>query len=544
MKIGIIGAGIAGLAAAVRLASQGHEVDVFEANAYAGGKLSEFFLKQNVSNLPLSGGLRGENTEGSSAYRFDAGPSLFTMPMYIEDLFAAANEPIAEHFSYEKLDVVCQYFWDDGTRLTAFSDKEKLAQEIENQLLVPRQRVLKMLESARLKYELAGRIFLEKSLHKAATWFTLPVLKALLFMPTFDIFKTMNATHERLADGNAKFIQMLNRYATYNGSNPFRASGMLSMIPHFEQGIGAFYPKGGMNEITKALFALAQRRGVRFHFNTKVHEIIVENGKVMGLKAENTEGSVLIKNVGQSEIPQSGEKLKIKNADSSALNQNAQRETHNFDAVVSNMDVFFTYKKLLPNQPHPEKTLQQERSTSALIFYWGIRRTFAELDLHNIFFSKNYRDEFDHLAAGEVSDDPTVYINISSKRTPTDAPDGCENWFTMVNVPHNDGSQDWSEIIERTRRNVLEKISRTLGVDIQSLIEVEELLTPLSIEAKTSSFGGALYGTSSNALMSAFLRHPNFSSKIKGLYFVGGSVHPGGGIPLALLSAKITAEMI
>ncbi len=505
MKIGIIGAGIAGLATAVRLASKGHEVHVFEANNYAGGKLSEFTLYANDSEANLTPNEINEGSENSQrAYRFDAGPSLFTMPMYVEALFEEANIPIKDYFSYDKIDVVCQYFWEDGTQLTAWADEQKLAQEIQNQLVIKPEVIEKALASAKRKYETAGRIFLEKSLHKVSTWTTLPVAKALLLMPGFDIFKTMNATHEHFTN-NPKLIQFLNRFATYNGSNPYKASGMLSMIPHFEHGIGAFYPRGGMYEITKSIYKLAQLKGVHFYFNQKIESIKVENNAAKGL---NTEGGYF-----------------------------------DFDTIISNMDVYFTYKQLLPHEKHPEKTLNQERSTSALIFYWGIKKSFSNLHLHNIFFSNDYKNEFDYLEKGEVCNDPTVYVNISSKQTPSDAPEGCENWFVMVNVPHNSG-QDWDEVIKRTRRNVINKISKILNVDLQSLIEVEDILHPLSIESKTASFGGALYGTSSNSVMSAFLRHKNFSSDIKNLYFCGGSVHPGGGIPLCLLSAKIVSELI
>ena len=380
MKIGIIGAGIAGLATAVRLASKGHEVHVFEANNYAGGKLSEFTL-----NTPEGINEGSENSQ--QAYRFDAGPSLFTMPKYVEELFEEANVPIKDYFNYEKMDVVCQYFWEDGTQLTAWADEQKLAQEVEKQLVVKSDIVKKILSIAKIKYETAGRIFLEKSLHKISTWTTLPVAKALLLMPRFDIFKTMNATHEQFTN-HPKLIQFLNRFATYNGSNPYKASGMLSMIPHFEHGIGAFYPRGGMYEITKSIFKLAQLKGVHFHFNQKIESIKVENGVADGL---NTEGLY-----------------------------------YDFDTIISNMDVYFTYKKLLPHEKHPEKTLNQERSTSALIFYWGIKKSFSNLHLHNIFFSNDYKNEFDYLEKGEVCNDPTVYVNISSKQTPSDAPEGCE----------------------------------------------------------------------------------------------------------------------
>ena len=500
MKIGIIGAGIAGLATAARLASKGHEVHVFEANSYAGGKLSEFSL--SVSD------------EGMRAYRFDAGPSLFTMPQYIEDLFEAANVPMKDFFAYETMPDVCHYFWQDGTTLTAWADQNKFAEEVHKKLNVNELAVKKTLNSAKRKYDLTGVIFLENSLHKLKTWLTAKVLKSLILMPTFDIFKTMNATHERLAEGNTKFTQLLNRFATYNGSNPYRASGMLSVIPHFEHGIGCFYPVDGMNNITKAVYKLGLAKGVQFHFNTKVTEIIVKNHKAIALRIEFNNFSQVVDN---------------------------EVITKTFDRIVSNMDVYFTYKKLLPNIKHPERTLNQERSTSALIFYWGVKQFFPQLGLHNIFFSNDYKNEFDALDKGDVSDDPTIYVNITSKLTPSDAPEGCENWFVLINVPHNTG-QDWAAITARVRQVVIDKMSLALSVDFKELIEVEQILDPLSIEAKTASFGGALYGTSSNALMSAFMRHPNFSSSIKGLYFVGGSVHPGGGIPLALLSAKIVDE--
>jgi phytoene dehydrogenase-like protein len=263
MKIGIIGAGIAGLATALRLAKKGHEVHVFEANSYAGGKLSEFTIYGKKANSDVE--------DAARAYRFDAGPSLFTMPMYVDELLEGAPKDL---FSYQKLDVVCHYFWDDGTRMTGFSDPKKLAQEVENQLNVPRERVEKALKSAETKYNFAGRIFLEKSLHKISTWLSPKVGLSLILMPMFDIFKTMNKTHEDfVGKENTKLVQFFNRFATYNGSNPYRASGMLSVIPHFEHGIGAFYPKGGMFQIVHTLHELALRKGVIFkwvHFIPKV----------------------------------------------------------------------------------------------------------------------------------------------------------------------------------------------------------------------------------------------------------------------------------
>ncbi len=482
MNTAIIGSGIGGLATAIRLAVKGHSVEVFEANSYPGGKLSSFDL--------------GE-------YRFDAGPSLFTMPHFIEDLFELAGKDIKNYFDYFKTDKVCHYFWEDGTNITAFAAPKKFAEEVENKLNVKGTTLLKALKDAKRKYDLTAEVFLHRSLHKPLNYLNKETLKGVLAMPTLDMMSSINQVNKRL--NNDKLTQLFNRFATYNGSNPYKASGIMTSIPHLEHGFGTFFPKGGMNAITKSLFKLAKELGVQFHFNQKVEEILIENKQAKGIRV----GS----------------------------------EKYNFDAVVSNMDVFFTYEKLLPTAKHPTKILKQPKSSSALIFYWGMEKKFPQLGLHNILFSENYKAEFDHIFNKKtVYDDPTVYINISSKYESSDAPDGCENWFTMINVPANEG-QDWDKIIETVRENTIQKVSRMLKTDIRPLIKVEEILEPRTIESKTWSHKGALYGTSSNNLMSAFLRHPNFSRKIKNLYFCGGSVHPGGGIPLCLLSAKIVSDV-
>ena len=483
MKIGIIGTGIAGLASAVRMASKGYEVDVFEANAYPGGKLSEIRL--------------GE-------YRFDAGPSLFTMPQYVEELFEVAGAKAIDHFQYERLSVICHYFWEDGTQLKAHAKAKDFGQAVEETFGVPAKKIQSILSDSEKKYQLTGRIFLEKSLHKAKTWLSTDVARALLQIPGMDLFTTMDQVNRKYL-GHPKMVQLFNRFATYNGSNPYKVPGLLSIIPHFEHKIGAFFPSGGMYAITKSVFELAKDKGVVFHFNAPVEEIMVKESRATGIRVKN----------------------KVKS----------------YDRIISNMDIFHTYRQLLPNEKHPERILRQEKSTSALIFYWGIKEQFSKLGLHNIFFSDQYETEFEHLDQGQVYEDPTVYINITQKHCPDDAPEGCENWFTMINVPYNSG-QDWDRIIEKARQNIQTKLSRILGKDIKELIECEAILDPRTIEQRTTSHLGALYGTSSNDRMAAFLRHPNFSRKIKDLYFCGGSVHPGGGIPLCLLSAKIVAELI
>jgi phytoene desaturase len=280
----------------------------------------------------------------------------------------------------------------------------------------------------------------------------------------------------------------------------------LTIIPHLEFNLGAYFPKRGMHDISMSLYQLALSLGVRYHFNAPVEEVLVEKGRVCGLRVK-------------------GENLSA-------------------DLVVNNMDMVNAYKTILKKQVQPKRLLEQPKSSSALIFYWGITQVFEEIGMHNIFFSADYETEFAHIfKRGTISEDPTVYINCTSVTKPDDAPSGGMNWFTMINVPNNQG-QDWDQLIAKARKNILAKLSRLLHADIEQLIAFEEVLDPRSIEFKTSSAQGALYGNSSNTRFAAFLRHPNVSSQLKNLYFCGGSVHPGGGIPLALLSAKIMSEEI
>ena len=480
----VIGAGIAGIASAIRMAVQGHQVEVFEASPAAGGKLSEIRL--------------GE-------YRFDAGPSLFTMPQYVDELFRLAGKDPKDYFRYERLETICRYFYEDGTRINAFADPIRFSEEIAAKTSDTAASVIGFLDKSKEIYEITNPVFLERSLHKIRSYLNFRTLKSVFRFSKIDAFRSMNeAVEDRFHD--SKTIRLFNRYATYNGSNPYQAPATLNVIPHFEQHFGAWFPVGGMYSIVSSLVKLAMDLGVKFHYNCYVEEIVVKNRKVRGIKASG--------------------------------------ESHAADLIISNMDVWYTYQKLLKDLPMPKRIRQQERSSSALIFYWGINSEFPELGLHNIFFTENYREEFRQIwEAKSIYDDPTIYVSISSKNKPDDASGGSENWFTMINVPSDTG-QDWDELIKKARESIINKLSGNLGVDISRLIQCEAVLGPKEIDKQTFSYQGSLYGSSSNSQFSAFLRHANFSSKVQGLYFAGGSVHPGGGIPLALLSAKIVEGLI
>ena len=483
-RVGIIGSGVSGLSASIRLSNMGYEVHVFEANEYPGGKLSSFKLGD---------------------YRFDAGPPLFTMPEYVDELFHLSNENPRDFFNYKKKEIICKYFWQDGKKLTAFADKDKFFKEVKSEFGVGDKVLKKYLNKAKKKYDLTSDLFLKKSLHKLDTFLSVKTIKALSKLSTFEIGKTLSEVNEKILK-EPHLVQFYNRYATYNGSSPYSTPGIMTVIQHLESHYGTYIPDGGMHSITKSLYKLAKRQGVIFNFNKFVNEIILKKSRAIGLIVD---GKNLF-----------------------------------FDTVISNMDIYPTYDKLLPKIKLPTNIKYQERSSSAVIFYWGISKRFDNLDLHNVFFSKDYRKEFDSIFNQKsIYGDPTIYVNITSKEIPTDSPENSENWFVMINTCEDNG-QNWDLEVQRLKKIVLKRLEFILGESIFPFIEEEKIFTPKTIEERTKSYKGSLYGSSSNGLFSAFLRHPNFSRKIKNLYFCGGSVHPGGGIPLCLLSAKITTELI
>jgi phytoene desaturase len=483
-KIIIIGSGIAGLASAARLAAQGHDVTVFEKNATYGGKLG--LLQQD-------------------GYTFDTGPSLFTQPYLLEELFAACGAKLSDVFTYQSLAVNTHYFYEDGTSVIAYKELGKLAEEISNKIGVPSEKILSFAGEMKELYEHIGTIFLNEPIHQLSTWTTKRIPKALAHLKWNYLFQTMHDFHvQRLQE--PRLVQLFDRFATYNGSDPYQAPAMLSMIAHLEMNEGAYYPTGGMVSIPNAVYGLCTLLGVKFQFNTKVERIVTQEKKVTGAQVNGTL------------IPA--------------------------DIVISNSDIYNTYKYLLQDEPHAKKVQQQERSSSAIIFYWGIKHSFPQLHLHNIFFSEQYQAEFNSIFKQHtIFNDPTVYVNITSKMEPQHAPAGAENWFVLVNTPAADAatSKGWAE---QVRANTLQKLSRMLHTDIESLIATEAILTPELIEHQTGSYLGALYGTNSNNKMAAFLRHANVSKTYNNLYFCGGTVHPGGGIPLCLRSAKLVSDAI
>jgi phytoene desaturase len=481
--VAVIGSGVAGLAAAIRSAAKGHAVTVFEANGHTGGKIAE---------------LRRDG------FRWDMGPSVLTMPQYVDELFRLAGEEPTDHFRHVPLDPVFRYFFVDGTVISTPADREELIREFTTRTSVRRQDLEQYFSECREKLEITDPVFLQRSLHRWRNYLDRATLHGVLRFHRIGAFSSMARANAALLR-DPKVTAIFNQYASYNGSDPFQAPATLNLIAHYELGLGASYPVGGMHSVTTSLTALAQRMGVRFRLNTRVDEIVCQHGRVQGVRCG--------------------------------------KATEPFDRIFANADVHSVYSHLMPRVARPSISLRQPLSSSVIVFYWGIKGQFARLGLHNMFMSSDQVLEYHQIfKEGKVAHDPTIYLYISSTMNPTDAPAGHQNWFVMVTVPHHTG-KDWDAEVHSLRQRVLHRLSQRLGADIGGNIVCEEVLTPPLIAQRTSSAKGAVYGNSSNGLFAAFLRHPNFAPRVKGLYLCGGSVHPGPSIPLSLLSAKIAVGL-
>ncbi len=485
-NVAVIGSGIGGLSAALDLQTKGFQVDLYEKNAFTGGKAG---------------------CEKGGGFTFDTGPSLLTMPFVFEDLLKKAGIEARDVMPVRKLDIICKYFFSDGTVLNAFSDQERIIEEFREKTSDSPEDIRRFFNYCRRMYEDAKDLFLFNSLEDIPEFFRENPLKGIAIISGLDIFRTLHGSHRRFfKDSNT--VQLFDRYATYSGSDPYLIPATLNIIPHVEYGIGAYVPEKGIRAIPRVLAETATAKGVRIFTGQKVDSVIVGNKDIRGIRSCGRE------------VP--------------------------YSKVVSNADVSYTYKYLLDDRvtKMARRYDKLEPSSSAIVFYWGIKGIFSELEINNIFFSSDYRKEFREIfLERSCPEEPTVYVNITSKYCPEDAPEGHENWFVLVNVPYDTG-QDWEREALRIKARVLDILERRLKKDITGNIIYERIMTPCDIYEKTLSNKGSIYGISSNSKFAAFFRQPNRSVDYKGLYFAGGSAHPGGGMPLVALSGMIASELI
>jgi len=483
--ITILGAGIGGLSAAIHLAAKGHRVTILEQYSAVGGKMSEI---------------------RADGFRFDTGPSVITMRHVFEDLFRTANRDMADYLTLLPVEPLTRYFYPDGTRLDLSRDLPLTIEQI--QRLEPRdvEGYLAFLTKAACLHRITGPVFTYgpppafSSLKKVK-------LTDLLSVDPIHTMQWMIEKHVR----HPHLRQLLGRFATYTGASPYLAPATLAVIAHVELNEGIWYPQGGIYAIARVYEKLARELGVDIRLNARVREIQLKGKKVSGILLED------------------GELLEA-------------------EMVISNIDVTTTYNlinSLLVEKRR--KTLQKrDVSCSGIILLLGVERTHPELAHHNIFFSSDYKREFEQIfAENRLPDDPTLTVCVTSKTYESHAPKGCENWFVMANSPPLpspiQGEGSGVRVDAEVSEMLLDRLA-AVGLDVRRSIRWQKLLTPRDIQINSGAYRGALYGVSFNDRFAPFKR-PHNQSEIEGLFFAGGTTHPGGGVPMVTLSGKLAAEL-
>jgi phytoene desaturase len=520
-KVIVVGAGIGGLSAAIHLAVQGYTVKMLERQSRVGGKL---------------------NLVEQDGFRFDTGPSLITMPYILHNIFLIAGKRVEDYLDLVPLDITCRYFYRDGVILNAWRDHERLAQEFARLSPSDGASLDHFLDFAKNIYDAAADPFLYHSLgspldvlqtfiryvkghpddtsstgeatsaneqgkHVSTMLSRLQAVLAALSPETLDqcVRRFFQDPHLR---------QLFDRYATYNGSSPYRVASVYSIIPYVEMADGGWYPRGGIYALAQALARVAREVGVTIETNRDVRRILVRDNEAYGIVL--ADGSIRRAGI-----------------------------------VVANSDVVTTHRNLLsPAIQKPGHVLRLERlepSCSGFVLLLGTDKQYPELAHHNIFFSDDYPAEFRDLFETKTPlQNPTIYVCATTRTDTTQAPTGCENLFVLVNAPYLTAHSNWQRDAPRYRDHLLDLLSSyPQGVlrDVREHIIYEQCLTPEDFFQRYGSNAGSIYGLSSNARLAPFTR-PGNRSTIDNLYFVGGSTHPGGGVPLVLLSGKIVAGLV
>ena len=491
MNVIVIGAGVGGLSAAIGLAARGAKVTLLEQNARVGGKL----------NLWEQGG-----------FTFDTGPHVLTMLWALEEVFAAGGKRLADVLDLVRLDTVCRYHFEDGATLDAPADPEDAASALARFAPGDEAGFRRFLAYARQVSEATTDPFLRQDFGAQVRGVPTPAqwgqLRDFLALKPWRTLREVVHTHFT----DPRLRQIFELYALYSGSHPARASGIFATVADVQWRQGTYYLRGGLYALAKALQDTALSLGVTIQTETPAAEIIVHGHRARGVATR------------------SGDRLYA-------------------DAVVCNADCLTALTTLVPpsaRRAWTERRVEKiEPSTSAFLLLLGVQGTYPQLAHHNSFLAQNGEAEFTAIFdKGRPAEDPTIGVACQSVTDPSKAPPGCSNLFVMTNPPALSVRFDWRLEAPRYRELVLTKLERMGLTRLRNRILVEQLWTPLDLQSRYSAYRGTIYGLSSNGWRQGFLRPPQVSPDVRGLYFVGGSTHPGGGVPLCALSGTNVARRI
>ncbi len=490
-RVGIIGGGLGGLAAACTLGARGYSVVLFEKNDWLGGKAA--VLEQD-------------------GFRFDMGPTILTLPSVLRRIFTEAGRDVEDALDLVRLDPQWRCFFEDGSTLDLHSDVAKMREVL--------ARFSPGTDSAG-GYE--RFLQLSERLHRISrNWFFYRPVGGLRDM--FNVGNMVQAgtlgdvlamrMGRSVAGTVRSFVpdervaQMMDHFTQYVGSAPDASPAVLCGIAHMQTEEGISYPRGGTREIPRALVELATELGVELRTGCGVRRIATENGAVAGVQLENNEFVRL-------------------------------------DAVVSNSDAVRTHRQLLGGVRKFERRRRYEPACSGVVLYLGLKRRMPQLLHHNFVFSADPHEEFDFIyQKGEPAPDPTCYVCAPSVTDPTVAPEGGEALYVLVHTPFLRKHHDWKKMFPEYRRVILEKLRRTAGLELEPEIVTEAALTPQDIHDRYAVLDGAIYGIASHGRWTGAFKPSNRSRDFRGLYLAGGAAHPGPGMPMVLMSGWIAADAL
>jgi len=471
----VVGGGVGGLMAAIRLRCSGHEVTVLERLPEFGGKLA---------------------TYSRDGFHFEIGPSLLTWPQAIDDVFRMAGTSLDSEVTLVRLEQPFRYFWSATGTATFYDDPVATAQSLDGMSPGSGDEYLRFLRHARKIWSVSERTFLAGPMTGVGS--LLRRMRSPRDLVAIDARRSLwQAARRHFRD--PRMQQWLGRYATYSGSSPFEAPATLSCIAALESDQGSWYVQGGLGVLRDAIVAVAERVGVHLKANMEVTGIGTARGRVTSV------------------FTKTGEVIAA-------------------DVVVANVDAEHLYRDLLPHSRRLSKVRKAGRSTSGVVVLVGARGRTEGIAHHNVWFSRDYEEEFAQMRRGVLPDEPTIYACVSAVTDSSQAPDDGENWFILVNAPAG------LVVNDATAGRLLTELARR-GPDLRARAEFVEMLSPRDFEVRYRSPGGAIYGTSSNGMRAAF-RRPVNRGPVRGLYLVGGSSHPGGGLPMVTTSARIVCDMI
>jgi len=494
-KIVVIGAGVGGMSAAARLARQGHEVSIHESAERTGGKCQ---------------------TEWIGDYAFDTGPSLLTLPAIYKDFFLKTGARLEKVLTLQAVDPAFSYNFADGKSVDFINlDLPKTCNAIEQALGVAAGDAWHaLMQRAELMWDISRVPFVQSEL--SSIWSLLKRRDLIRGIREIAPFKSLRRVTSEYTD-DQHIAKIIDRYATYTGSDPRKAPAALLTIAFVEASFGAWHISGGIGQLSVALEDRCRLLGVEIHLNSPVAKINTTSGTVTGITLAS--GTV---------IPA--------------------------DIIVANADAEVIYNQLLDTNvkaanSERKKLKKSEKSLAGFSLLLGLDNSkidgpVPKLNHHSVFFPKNYDAEFDDIFTKHIPvTDPTIYIcspndPLMIKR------EGTESWFVLVNAPRHDpqAGWDWSRGGAEYAEKIISKLDE-LGLRVRERLDLLEFRTPLDLQNSTNAPGGSIYGTSSNGAMSAFMRAKN-RSPVKGLFCVGGSAHPGGGLPLVGMSAELVAAAI